>query len=73
MPTFFVRKFGVGFDNCDLAPLSTPAIATIDNFLDIQAKSAVARLLRRLKEPGLPYERILCTVKYVDGDSLKRK
>lgn len=62
----------VGFDNCDLAPLSTPTIATVDNILDIQAKSAVARLLRRLKEPALPFERILCAVKYVDGDSLRK-
>ena len=62
----------VGFDNGDLAMLSTPTVATIDNFSNQQAKSAVKRLIRRLKDPRLPYERILCAIKFIDGDSLKR-
>lgn len=62
----------VGFDNCDLAVLSTPSIATVDNFLDEQAKSAVSRLLRRLQDPKLPHERILCSTAFVDGESLRK-
>jgi len=63
----------VGFDNCDLAMLSTPTIATVDNFLDKQARSAVCRLLRILKEPQLPHERILCSTEFVDGESLRKR
>lgn len=62
----------VGFDNCDLAMLSTPTIATVDNFLDKQAKSAVYRLLQRVKEPKLAHQRILCATEFVDGDSLRK-
>jgi len=62
----------VGFDNCDVAQLSTPTVATVDNYLDEQAKSAVHRLFRRLEIPDLPYERILCPTAFVDGESLRK-
>ena len=61
----------IGFDNSDLAQLCTPTLATVDNFVEEQAVCAVERLLKRITQPGMPFQRILCRTEFVAGDSFR--
>lgn len=62
----------VGFDHTDLSELSTPTLATVDNALQAQAERAVSRMIQRIENPQMPFERILCATHLVDGGSLPR-
>lgn len=62
----------VGFDNTELAKLSTPMLASVDNFLSAQAECAVHRILQRIDAPLMAPERILCGTQFVEGDSLRQ-
>lgn len=60
----------VGFDNSDLAKLSSPSLATVDNFSAQQAMYVAQRVHDKLQNQSLPVQRILTPVQFVEGDSI---
>lgn len=61
----------VGFDNCDLARLTTPVLATIDNSMNQQIELAVRRLFTRMEHPDEPRLKILIPTTFIDGESIR--
>lgn len=62
----------VGFDNTEIARLSIPNLATVDNYVDQQADAITNRMIDLIKDPILPTQTIMTPVKFVDGDSIKK-
>lgn len=60
-----------GFDNTDLARISVPTLATIDNFPALQAEIVSRRMAERIDNPAIPALRILTRVEYVPGNSIR--
>ena len=63
----------VGFDNCDLARLTTPSLATIDNFSFLQVDVAIDRLRFRMHNADAPPYKILIPAVFMDGGSILQK
>ena len=61
----------LGFDNTDLAHISTPTLATVDNFPARQAEIKARRIKERIDDPAIPALRILTGVEFVPGNSIK--
>lgn len=63
----------VGFDNCDLARLTTPVLATIDNSMKQQITLAIQRLFTRMENPNEPHLKILIPTTFIEGESIRQQ
>jgi DNA-binding LacI/PurR family transcriptional regulator len=61
----------LGFDNTDLARISIPTLATIDNFPALQAEIVSRRIAERIDDPAMPALRILTRVEFIPGNSIR--
>ena len=61
----------VGFDNSELATMSIPALTTVDVNIVAQADMLVHKLIRRIDDDNIPFERIVVPTELVRGASLK--
>ena len=61
----------LGFDNTDLARISMPTLATVDNFPALQAGIISSRIRDRIDDPSMPALRILTGVEFISGNSIR--
>ncbi len=61
-----------GFDNRSLCDFATPALTSVDCGPEEMAKEAAALLSRRLRGDGSRIKKVICSVKIVERESVKK-